>query len=96
MPSDDKTQALLQGLLLSQQVLIEALVRTDAIGYPQARTALNEALTELGRQPSAPAEAMRPLRAALELLDQLHRPLGPKERPKTVDWRAELKRLQSG
>lgn len=96
MPSDDKTQALLQGLLLSQQVLIEALVRSDAIGYPRARAALNEALTALGRPPSAPAEILRPLQSALELLDQLHRPLGPGERPATVDWHAELKRIQSG
>lgn len=87
-------KSLVSGLLLSQQVLIEMLVRNDAIGYHQARAALDDALGILRKSPSAPLAALRPLERALGLLDELHRPLGVGERPRAVDWRAELQRIQ--
>lgn len=87
-------KSLISGLLLSQQVMIEMLVRNDAIGYHQARAALDDALGALRKPPSAPAAALRPLERALALLDDLHRPLGSGERPHAADWKAELTRIQ--
>ncbi|WP_162915141.1 hypothetical protein [Desertibaculum subflavum] len=83
-------KSLLSGLLLSQQVMIEMLVRNDAIGYHQARAALDDALGALRKPPAA----LRPLERALALLDDLHRPLGSGERPHAADWKAELTRIQ--
>lgn len=87
-------KSLVSGLLLSQQVLVEMLVRNDVIGYPQARSALENALVALRKPPAAASAAIRPLERALAILDDLHRPLGSGERPHAVDWKAELNRIQ--
>lgn len=87
-------KSLVSGLLLSQEVLIEMLVRNDAIGYHQTRAALQAALAALREPPAPPLAAIWPLERALTLLDDLHRPLGSGERPHAVDWKAELQRIQ--
>lgn len=76
----------LQGLLLGQHVLVEALVRHDAIGYHQLRQTLQEALAALAASTEVDEGALRPLRQLLESLDSRHRPVPPGEGRPPTDW----------
>jgi len=79
------------GLLLTQKVVLEALIRTDAVSYHQAKDALDGVLTAL-EQNGGSAAAKYPAEELLRLIDEIHRPLGAGEKPKAVDWAAELSR----
>lgn len=79
------------GLLLTQKVLLEAMIRADAINYHQAKEALEGVLAAL-EQNGGSAAAKYPAQELLRLIDDLHRPLGTGEKPKPVDWAAELTR----
>lgn len=91
--ASDEAKALIAGLILSQQVLLEALVRQDAIGYHQVRTTLDDAMQAIepvaGERPGAGLA----LRTMLDVLDDQHRPLGPEEKPHAVDWAERLRAL---
>jgi hypothetical protein len=86
-------KALVAGLLLSQQVLVEALVRQDAIGYHQLRETLAAAVEALEPLAASTPGAGVALAAMLDVLDEQHRPLGPDERPHAVDWGERLQAL---
>jgi len=79
------------GLLLTQKVVLEAMIRADAVSYHQAREALGAALAALERNGGS-AAAKHPAAELLRMIDEIHRPLGPGETPKPVDWAVELAR----
>jgi hypothetical protein len=81
----------LAGLLLAQQVLIEALVQHDAVGYHQLRDTLAQALAALDAEEGVEAEMLNPLRRQLALLDASHRPIEPGVEPGGRDWRLLLR-----
>lgn len=91
--ASDEAKALIAGLILSQQVLLEALVRQDAIGYHQVRKTLDDAAQAIGPLAEDKPEAGLALRTMLDVLDDQHRPLGPEEKPHAVDWAARLRAL---
>jgi hypothetical protein len=88
--ADQALRETVAGLVLMQQVLIEAMIRYDMIGYPQAHAALEEALAVLAADRRVTPAMTLPLRKALALLDERHRPFGPGERPHPVDWSYQL------
>ncbi|MDP6704781.1 MAG: hypothetical protein QF893_00440 [Alphaproteobacteria bacterium] len=90
--ANDDLEAMVRGLMLVQQVTLEALVRHDAMGYPQARETLAQALAALEAAGDVEAAALLPLRAALETLDQVHHPRDPGDPPKPIDWVERLRR----
>jgi hypothetical protein len=67
------------------------MIRADAVNYHQARQALEGVLTALDQNGGSTA-AKHPAQELLRLIDDLHRPLGAGEKPKPVDWAAELAR----
>ena len=79
------------GLLLTQKVVLEALIRADAVSYHQAKESLDGVLAAL-EQNGGSAAAKYPAEELLRLIDTLHRPLGAGEKPQPVDWAAELSR----
>lgn len=80
------------GLLLAQYALLEALVRHDGIGYHQLRETLADALTSLTDSGDASQAVLHPLRRLLAILDELHEPARPGERPRQLDWQHVLAR----
>jgi hypothetical protein len=80
----------LAGLLLAQQVLIEALVQHDAVGYHQLRDTLAQGLAALETEEGVEAEMFKPLRRQLALLDATHHPIEPGTEPGVRDWRLLL------
>ena len=84
-------RSLISGLMLSQQVLLEALLNHDAIGYHQLRETLSQALTGLEKS-EADAVALRPLRQQLELMDAVHQPSAPGDKRPVMNWQDVLDR----
>jgi hypothetical protein len=97
---DDKKvaqlEALISGLLVVQQVTLNALIRNNAIGYPQLREALKEALEQVEKPGVvAHAAAVTPLRKALHSIDILNAPHG-RDAPTTApDWSRAMRDAQS-
>jgi hypothetical protein len=88
-----ETKALLSGVILLQQAMIEGLVRHDTIGYPQTRETLEEAIKALEEGEVVDEKVFLPLRETIAMLDDLHRPLELGERPHPVNWPDQLRRL---
>lgn len=65
----------IDGLALTQSILIEALLRYDAIGYHQLKDTLAEALGALAASGRVAEPSLRPLRRLLERLELTHGPL---------------------
>lgn len=89
---DEATRPLLAGVVLLQQMILELLIRQDSIGYHQAREFLAQAAAAFDRTRGVPPETLKPLRAAIDMLDDLHRPLGPDEQPHAPNWLDQLRR----
>lgn len=88
----DPERTLLAGVVLLQQVILELLIRQDAVGYPQAREFLASVENRLAQGAGLAPDLLRPLRSAIDVMDELHRPLGPGERPRAPDWLDHLRR----
>jgi len=82
---DDKAVST-AGLLLAQQVVLEALVRHDAIGYHQLHETLQQALQQLQARGEVPPSVLAPLQQVLAALDRQHRPRPAGEPPEAIDW----------
>ncbi len=85
----------LTGIVLAQQVLVEALVRHDAIAYHQMRETMAQALATLESAEGVNDAVLAPLRGQLALLDAAHQPVEPGAAPRVRDWR-ELLAAQLG
>jgi|GEM_PF-4892455 len=83
-PSETAVSA--AGLMLAQQVLLEALVRHDAVGYHQLRETMQQALEQLQARGETPAAVLQPLQQMLAALDRQHRPRDPGEPRTALDW----------
>lgn len=90
--NDNLPGPLLAGVVLLQQIILELLIRQDAVGYPQAREFLAGVAGRLDQTPGLPPDLLRPLRAAIDLIDEAHRPREPNERPHAPDWVDQLRR----
>ena len=90
--NERELRSLVSGLMLSQQVLLEALLRHDAIGYHQLRETLADALAALESAGDVDAQALRPLHLQLELMDATHQPRRPEEKRPVLDWQDVLRR----
>jgi hypothetical protein len=90
--NDQAIRPLLAGVVLLQQIILELLIRQDAIGYHQAREFLVSAAGVFEQARGIPAEAVKPLRAAIDMLDDLHRPLPAGEHPHAPNWLDQLRR----
>ncbi len=89
-PADQEIVSLLRGLLLSQEVIVEALLSHDTIGFHQLKQSLEEALTalEATEQKIDPA-ALVPLERLLSLVERLHGPRAPGQTREKANWVAE-------
>ena len=90
--TDPELRSLISGLMLSQQVLLEALLRHDAIGYHQLRETFADALANLETSEVAKEVALRPLRQQLELMNAMHQPVRLDEKRPSVNWQDVLQR----
>lgn len=79
------------GLLLTQQVLVEALVQHDAVGYHQLRETLNDVQGQLDGVADVPAETLAPLKQLIATLEARHSPRPAGQPPHAIDWAAWLK-----
>ena len=82
-----RLEATVAGLLVAQQVIIDALINHNAIGYPQLHKALSDAETQLGEiEGEVGAAALLPLRKLLHSLDILHAPHARQEKTPHPSW----------
>ena len=88
-------EALISGLLVMQQVTLDALIRQNAIGYHQVRQALSEALAQIEKPGvAAHPSAVAPLKKMLHSIDILHAP-HKREAPTTApDWSRAMRDAQ--
>lgn len=84
--NDPELQAEIAGLLLAQYVLLEALVRHDALPYHQVRETLSDALGTLTATGEVGEPVLRPLHRLLDTLDQTHKPATLKAGRPHLDW----------
>lgn len=94
--NESEVHAQLAGVLPAQYVLLEALVRHDAIGYHQLRETLADALETLTASGRASRPTLQPLRRLLASLDELHKPADPTESRPRLDWLQVLDHCGAG
>ena len=80
-------EALLMGLMASQQVVLDALIRDSAIGYHQVREALENAVVQLeAAEPEVDPICLLPFTKLLASINALHAPHPPGAETRSPDW----------
>ena len=89
---EQRLEWLLAGMLVTQQVVLDALIREGAIGYHQLREALLDAEGQIEKSGDADAEhALAPLRKVLHAIDTLHAPHAKEAATPERDWALSLR-----
>jgi hypothetical protein len=80
-------EALISGLLVVQQVTLDALIRHNAVGYGQVHDALKDAVAQIEKSGAvAHSGAVVPLKKLLHSIDILHAPHSRDALTTAPDW----------
>jgi hypothetical protein len=89
--AETSNKAKIAGMLLVQQVLVEAMIQHDAMGYHQLRDTLRGVLEQLEGQSGISADVLGPLKHLLQTLEARHEPKPAGQPPHAIDWAQWLK-----
>ena len=93
---EQRLETLLAGMLVAQQVVLDALIREGAIGYHQLRETLLDAESQLSARGNEDAAlAIEPLRKVLHAIDTLHAPHSKESATPARDWKRSLRDAQA-
>ncbi len=87
----DTVEARLAALTVVNKVLLEMLIRADAVSYHQVDAALESVLSALGpTQTSTASSARATLEDLKRFVEFAHQPRALGEGARSVDWSAEV------